>query len=328
MSETHKNQTILRQLHSTYTEPPLLEIAMHSTDLAFSKLSSEKNPIFLGMEWETKLPDSYKTQKEIIQEALKTPIKDYVNYSYGGYPLEMRTIPATALFLKQALKKYMFDTKLNRHFEEYSAAGIHIHIDKRAFTKETLKKFIIFVCHTSNKTFIESIGGRPLTNKWCRPAFLNLKFMKDGKTIRGTSMTICDRLQKSIQESEPSGKNVAVNTHTDFKTVEFRIFATQTSEQKVLKNLEFTDALVRYVRTSTYNKLTPEAFVRWLLPRADLYPYLMQEPVIKKIIEKLPRVKGKTKVMIKYFVKGKIENAKDFLKKTKTNITSKKSKVS
>jgi len=328
MSEQEKNATIAYQLRSEY-DVPLAEIAMHKTDLAFSKCSFEKDPIYLGMEWEVSLENmGVIPQAYLVKEALRTPIKDYLNYSHGGYPIELRSIPATAQYHKQYLTKYMFDAELNKHFKVSESAGIHIHIDKRHFTESSLKKFMVFVCHEDNRSFIEEIGGRKLSNKWCRPVYLDLKYMKDGKTIRGTGIKLNQSLQKYILTNEPSGKNAAVNTHTDYKTVEFRIFATQTTEQKVLKNLEFTDALVRFCREVSYNKLTPEYFAQYVLNNSDKYEFLLQEPCMKTLVKGKKPVVKRNRIEIKTYLKGKVNNAKNILAKAKANYIVKKSKVS
>lgn len=325
----------------------LITISMQNVPQAFQRHASEsaKEDVFMGFEWEVGMTSP--TDYILVKKAMNLPIAQWVNFRGGGNPLEMVSIPATMKFLREMMQKEFFAHDLNKDFTNTNGCGIHIHISKKAFTEASLKKFIAFVVNPENRTFIEAIGGRSVQPgvSWCRPnlcEFKHFKMKKDmpstGKLrIRGAKIVLNEKLEQldprtGAWPSNLSGKGVAVNTHTGYGTVEFRIFKAYTGEQKFMKNLEFTDALVRYVRKAAYNKLYAQDFVRFLLKDKENYQYLLKEDVVVGLVKLVEaedaivalKPKKKLKATIKEKIKRSIDNAK-VLYKSKVKGKTKKS---
>ena len=247
--------------------------------------------VFMGMEWEI-LASSQQTNEIVVGGLEDEVLRHYINFASGGDPMEMITIPCTLKVHQEKMKKF-FDLGLQKHFGTFHHhSGTHIHISKAAFTKVTLAKFITFIVNESNNSFIEDIAGRPMgkNTQWRRPNHVIFKHFKSGKKkdrIRGVEINLTNDLRqiqipKKDSEYFPDGKGVAVNTGTGRPTIELRIFKSQKSYQKVMKNLEFVDALVNYCRVSTYNKLYVPEFISYVIRNAAKYPNLVSDTAIRK----------------------------------------------
>lgn len=325
-----------KSIHNIVTDLPI-----HCSPKAFSHHKTEglRDLIHMGFEWEVGFTSGMRYDVKdggpcykLTKEALGTPLRQTVNFRYGGAPLEMVSIPATMKYLRELMVKEFFDKKFNKDMCEDEGCGIHIHIAKKAFTENTLRKFITFVCVEENRPFMEAIGGRPISEDeeectWCQPNDCRPKYTKSSRLIgkpvlMGSDITFNEDLQQ--KNAGYYGKDAAINTHTDYPTVEFRIFNSVISEQKFIKNLEFTDALVRYVRTAAYNKLNPQDFTRYVLENKETYPYLNKEKVIQDIAVTL---KPKAVRVIKVKKKGVKEYVQNILPKARAKKAVKKSKV-
>lgn len=249
---------------------------MHKTPYAFSKVREVK-PVFLGWEWEV---NNNERPFSFIQD---TKLLDFVNFKSGGNPLEMASIPATLQFHKKYMEDLFFKQEIEKLFfedESLPEVGIHVHIDKDSFTKESLKHFIEFVVLESNRKFMEKIAGRSINKdvNWREPNPCNFT-TKDSKII-GSDIVINDSLIQIQNSCSVYGKDWAVNTNANSTTVEFRIFASVLTKEDFYKNLEFTEALVLYSRhisrlKNPYSKIGYSNFKTFVNNRRVKYPNLV-----------------------------------------------------
>ena len=82
--------------------------------------------------------------------------------SLGGQGVEIVSAPATLSYHKEGIWDKFFD-ELSPYLKgaTFTEAGIHIHINKYSFTPATMAKFHSFINNPKNKTFLETIAGRP-----------------------------------------------------------------------------------------------------------------------------------------------------------------------
>lgn len=269
----------------------LYNFPMQNAPKAFAHLSDEPfapDMIFLGFEWEHQ--DANWTAR--LKLAHSSGLLDYLNYRGGGAPVEIVSIPATLKWHKDFLLKEFFPKGLCETFTACSSCGMHIHINKSAFTPETLKKFITFTVNPENHEWMTKLAGRDQrSNGNCAPNFMNLQHVtiEGKKYLTNSSLTVDNQLIAS----DGTGKNRAVNTGTPYGTVEYRIFTTPINKVMMLKNLEFTDALIRFVRVVDYPELTIPAFIKFVLKNKDLYDNLCQFMDIKEpVVEPVVKVEG------------------------------------
>ncbi len=247
-------------------------LSMHLTPQAFKKMPDEKNPIYLGWEWEIGSIGGEDVEAAyMIRKAMSIPeLRRYVNFGHYGRPIEMRSIPATMQFHRDYMTRSFFGNAMQKYMVPNGWCGMHVHIDKKAFVDEGVHKFIRFITLPENNAFIRFIAGRAVSERseWCKP------------------------LGHTQKES-------AVNTETDFDTIELRIFKSPLTERKFLANLEFTDALVKYANAHSFADMRTGGFVKWVLKRENEYPNL--STIIKrkgvkhelvKVIHKKAKAKG------------------------------------
>jgi hypothetical protein len=165
----------------------------------------------------------------------------------GGF--EICTAPSTYKFLKDRFSQmfnsgYWTDENGSTYVKGWntSCAGLHIHINKKALRPLEVGKLLVFINEKKNKRFIEDIAGRNM-NRWCKS---EIKNVKDGQYQND------DRYQ-------------AVNT-SNSNTVELRIFRSNVSEYGFMRALEFTDALIHYLKQTSLREqsLQYKSFVSFM----------------------------------------------------------------
>ncbi len=247
---------------------------------SFSKNLGEEKPVYVGFEWETYTapPDTEK----FLKESANTGLFGYLNFGEGGLPIEMRSVPATVAYHKRILEQEFFKNGLNRLINlkplANNACGIHVHIDKRSFSKRSLKKFIMFICNPSNAEFIGSIAGRPIGPRVSWRAYnpCTFYYTKVGR-IKTSDIKINSRLEHidpMVNSIIVGGKNFAVNTDTCYNSIELRIFKTCRTAFSLFAKLEFTEALVYYARHATMAKLTASDFTTYVKRNGQRWPNL------------------------------------------------------
>lgn len=263
------------------------EIQMQHSPKAFAKDDREKKPIMLGWEWERNVKvDFYDEQgphKELLRKILRGPLQLYVNARFEVSDLELVSIPATLISHKKWMNRFLF----GRHGVDFSKVvkdvttdrGIHVHIDKKAFTQESLKKFVTFVGSPKNKVFMNAVAGRDIRrNQWCKPPVV--KFVLEKKKIVSSNVTIDEGLDI---EGCWDDKGVAVNTMSSFNTVELRIFKTTSTKEVLYRNLEFADALTRFSAVHTFEELTAKDFMGYVVHNKVKYPYLSKDKTLLQL---------------------------------------------
>lgn len=257
---------------------------------AFSCLPLEKRlkkpKVFLGFEWETKhkgaidslSDDGWQLKTPILnllRKALSTPIANYINFrDENNSTLELVSIPATLGYHKRTLLKQFFANKLHYGFESPDNCGFHVHIDNRCLSVETVRNTIWFLSNPENSAFISNVAGRSTETPWCRPYNLDPEYTY-GKL---TSIRLGIEYNKydgfSIDNYLGNGKNLCLNIWTDFDTCELRIFKSPTTYKELCKNLEFTEALVKFCRGKELDFITVSNFKTFVKGKARRYNHL------------------------------------------------------
>ena len=141
-----------------------------------------------------------------------------------------------------------------------STCGMHIHVNRRALSPMTLGKMLVFVNAPQNVAYIKTVAQRD-PSRW---AAFKEKTLADG-----------EKLSDSRYE--------AINVTS--KTAEFRIFRGNLRLERVMKNLEFVDALIHFCAKHRPGRMTWRAFVYWLKHTKRDYPNLRAFLAEKGIFE-------------------------------------------
>ena len=277
---------------------------------AFSYLPKEEDPseaIFLGYELETYIPSEGTTTfmgiSKTASKISKTKYGALCNFRDEFHAtFELVSIPATLNFHRKSIEELLdtsgFTSRVNN--------GMHVHISKDSFKdKEHLTKFIVFVNLTGNRMFMEAIAGRKMV-EFCAPnKKLNLVYGnspdRDARVPLRSKLTFDqERAWLTLDEEHGTGKYCAINT-SPTNTVELRIFLAPTTKDKIISNLEFTEALVKYTLVSDIKDLTVDSFVAYVAKnKKDLkylyksvVPFLPVAPVVKASPVKVTKPKNK-----------------------------------
>lgn len=170
---------------------------------------------------------------------------------------EMVTLPAT---LAGHRKVYDWDAWCFYLREvargHYGNAGMHIHVNRAAISPLTLGKILVFCNDPNNVGLLSCIAQRDIDNcSWCEQYPHNY-----------------DKVGKAGKHGNTSGKYSAVNV--TMRTVEFRIFNSNLRHERILKNLEFCESLVKWCRVVSARDINAENYVRYVHDNRKAYPEL------------------------------------------------------
>lgn len=130
--------------------------------------------------------------------------------------------------------------------------GMHIHVNKSALSPLCLGKMLVFVNAPANQEFISAIAQRNVTesSRWCK---------QKPKTLSDGSKLSDDRYQ-------------AINVSAE--TAEFRIFNSTLRYDRLMKNIEFCHALVRFCRRRRSDNVTVHNFIKFVKSEGQKYENL------------------------------------------------------
>lgn len=131
-----------------------------------------------------------------------------------------------------------------------NACGIHVHVNRRALSPLTIGKMIVFLNNADNGDLVTTIAQRA-SNGYCS---------------RDVNKKLTDiHCGNRYDLLNVSGRN----------TVEFRLFKGNLRPERVLKNLEFCHALVRFCEQNGIKASSRGSkFLQWISSRDATYPNL------------------------------------------------------
>jgi hypothetical protein len=130
--------------------------------------------------------------------------------------------------------------------------GIHVHVNRAALSPLTIGKMIVFLNNADNASLVTTIAQRA----------------SNGYASRDTAKKITDiHCGNRYDLLNVSGSN----------TIEFRLFKGNLRPERVIKNLEFCHALIRFCEQNSVKASTRgPKFLQWLATRTQDYPALSQ----------------------------------------------------
>lgn len=146
--------------------------------------------------------------------------------------------------------------------------GMHVHLDKGAFTRLHLYKFMKLIY--DNKQFVIDISERN-KDKLELYAGIDKENVSLPEKAKADSNFIPRETRRAQGDDE--GHYVAVNLIKD-STVELRIFRGCLEEDRLMKNMEFVKALYEFSRITAIRNITVPVFCDWVEGRAHTYKNL------------------------------------------------------
>jgi hypothetical protein len=134
------------------------------------------------------------------------------------------------------------------------ACGIHVHINRRALSTLTMGKMLMVINAPEMQQLVAVVAQRA-ASQWSHRAFTKIS---DGKKVVGSHYD-------------------ALNTATNKGTCELRIFRGNLRWERVMKNLEFTEALCLYSQEQSMQRLRdPKLMIEWINDHRGEYPHLVK----------------------------------------------------
>jgi hypothetical protein len=305
-----------RVLHYS-TKAPFIKIPFIKNPII-----DKKNPLYLGLEWELEASQNV-FHKSLIKNLADSPMGDHFVMKFdrsldNRRGFEIATVPATLAVHKDILGKfYNEEYQFHRKFSSSKRTAIHIHIDKKAFTKLSLGKFVAFINNNDNFTFIQKMAGRSFstektlnqnTKNYCRK--LDLEAHPQISNYKNKGIDISAK----VVHNSYDGKRMPLTLFTHYtgiyvhpETVEVRIFKSTNKKTNLFRKMEFIDCLVRFVKTGNYSlqQMTVYDFVEFCLKPENKkqYPNLLNWLAEKNYVER-ERVKIKNKHKFKYIYRN------------------------
>ena len=273
----------------------------------FSKMSYEKNPLFLGIELEVEADDGteeyydnedsdnyddeYNNDNEgYLQDYAYKIMKKYPCYikydgSLNGHGMEIVTHPQTVKHHKKVFKwRELLKELKEEGFTSHSnnRCGLHIHLSKSWFKPEDFLKFNIFF--DKNFGIMKRFGKRTKTN------YCNKINSSDTRAI------VKDKKKARLEDWYDHYKCLYFgNTHT----LELRIFRGTLDIKRFNATLDMTEALSYYVKSYSlafFIKATKKqlwftllSFMKQSKKYNRLLKYLEKESLLYCPLNKIPR---------------------------------------
>lgn len=276
----------------------MVDVTTYPRAFSYVKGDDDQSSIMLGYELETLIKEEGEQYSKSTKAAQLASSKygQLCNFRDEYYAtFELVSVPATLNFHRKAIDQ-LLDMQ---GFTSKGSNGMHVHISKKSFkSKEHLAKFIVFVNLPINREFMRGFAGRAMGN-WCRPnPNLNIKYMASDKRQPTKVYIQWDEGLGSnlltMDMKHGGGKDNAINTEPQH-TVELRIFLAPTNKHKLISNLEFTHAVVKFSEAVEIHELTVSCFADFVSRQKKDYPYLYidMKPYMPKAkeVKKEPAVK-------------------------------------
>jgi len=226
---------------------------------------SSDQKLYFGMELEVEAhTGDYTWGAETITDSWGdfVYLKEDSSLNFG---FEIVTHPATLEYYQEQVKWEVLDQLRNAGFRSWSAGscGIHVHIDRRAFTDRThLLAFTYLI--NRNESLCRHIAGR------------NSHY---GMISEGAKVDNVLTIKRRYSDARGGDRYNAINLQNNH-TVEVRMFKGSLKIERVRSAIQFCHASVEYTRSirsgaNASVMLRPEEFASWVRKQGK-YPDLVQ----------------------------------------------------
>jgi len=249
-------------------------------------------PILFGieMEYEVKTPKDHMGSKE-IQQLYRAQVSDRLEPTYHSFAFakhdgslkngfEVVSVPMSMDAHAEQWKPFFAIAKENGLLV-HANCGMHVHVSREFLTPLQVGKIIEMVHSPKNKEFIKAIAGR---NK---PVY------------NGPDHKVYTEIgAKTITDVNHHFERYAALNLSGSQTIEFRFFKSTLDLKRMLQNLEFCDALVRFSWPSGATSIQEikenglRLFSKFVLENRKTYPNFFEFMSDHKYIPK-PKINKK-----------------------------------
>lgn len=230
----------------------------------FGRLSFESlNSTFFGVELECYVREDYLDDtggklpyKLLEEEILRGTAICKEDGSLGQYGVELNTVPMTLNYIQKNdyFLKFFEQTKKMLTSYDREETGIHIHISRNNLSRVDIMKIQQFINDQVNLKFIVKMSGRN-PNRYCQ--------VNDRLKL--------NQFKNNLFRSDE--KFLAVNV-SHKNSIELRIFKGTINPITIHRQIEFCAGLVQFVKSTAYNQLSYQDFIKFIQSYKNLFPLL------------------------------------------------------
>ena len=245
--------------------------------------SSPTGDFTIGMEFECE-PDGYDNRQMLatyVQENVHPQAMCKNDGSLSSTGLEVVFAPMTLESTKSAWQSVAFPRGTTAW--NGGSCGMHVHIDARAFTRLSLAKFVAFWNHNSNAALIKRVAGRHSSSSGQAARYAASIHDDTSSLVRALKKESlsCERYRcvNLTTLKHDTAKKLGVYSfggghHSQYDTVELRIFRASLKAERTLAQLEMAHATVEFARQGSMAAMNEKAFTEWLKRYGARYPHL------------------------------------------------------
>lgn len=197
-----------------------------------------------------------------------------------GRGVELVTLPFT---LERHTKSGMWPEMLDARLQAMAKSGagttncgIHVHINRVALSPLTVGKLVVFLNNPDNASFCSDVAQRRSGGYCQRDERKKITSAHKGYTSLGTQTVTGWDGETHTREVTLDNSRYDIINVTGSRTVEIRMFRGNLRPERVLKNIEFCHALVRFCEASSIKSAARFGhFIEWLQKNRREYPNLV-----------------------------------------------------
>jgi hypothetical protein len=205
-----------------------------------------------------------------------------LNSMYGGRTydngIECVWQPMTWEYIKQSYSQFqkMFAKLTPYLHKDMAAAGMHIHLSKKAFTPLHFLKFSVFFYTLEKENLIKFISDRTFNGyarKQSRPVRTGFSptHFAQGLALKEAYY------KKGIPFDAVRAERYDLINTTNAHTYEVRIFKGARTFEEFITRVEFTHSVFEYTRITPNKSVTLGGYLKWVNSKAKEYKYLVDK---------------------------------------------------
>lgn len=222
----------------------------YKPDIVFFKRSQKEN-LFFGIELEVERAQS-KSDLDIVASKIKKPEFYFKSDGSLSHGFEIVSHPMSYEYIKHNNKLFseMFEILNNEQYKSYESTtcGMHIHLNKNAFSTWHLYRFLDFFRQNRNLILQVSQRFEPFFRRW--------------SDINDSEYSEKQIKNKAKVKNSEGSRYTAVNL-TNSKTVEIRIFRGTLKYPTFMKNIEFTHSIYEFTKIQNSDSISKEEYLKF-----------------------------------------------------------------
>lgn len=219
-------------------------------------LGNPQDKLYLGIELEVNIPSGLGRSQESVALEIEPYLDHLAIFTTDAsipYGFEIKSTPCSLEYHQKGWDKFFKYIESNNNILQIRGqnCGIHVHVSRNLLSPLHIGRIATFINDGGNRKLISKIAER------------ESKYAK-----------LYDQVKPTSYLNKTSDHHDAISTYKE-KTIEFRIFASVIEKIHLLKDIEFSHAVVKFTNLENCSNFTdPKSFERFVGINKRTYPHL------------------------------------------------------